>query len=433
MLSSTLALSILGCSIAAGSIVLIWRALVRRKNARKQVSPELTSPPTSAPVVPPTVPPVAPTPAGSRKRLRQLGITIGTLNTGPHNAITDVPGVRVGHTTLNKGEGALAPGEGPVRTGVTVIMPHAGDMWNTRVSAGHFVLNGNGCVTGLDWITESGFLEGPIGLTNTHSVGDVYNGLTEWMQDRFPQIGNTDDSYLPVVGECDDSFLNDLRGRHVTENHVKQALDSAAAGPVLEGAVGAGTGMSCYDFKGGIGTASRKLSAADGGYTVGVLTNCNHGDRSELTMAGVPVGRLIEEKMPSGHVEGSIVIVVATDAPLSPRQLNRLARRAAMGLARTGSVAHHSSGDFVLAFSNGRTTQRDDESPVHMLPELPDASINPLFAAAAEATEEAVLNAICMARTVEGRDGNTAFALPIEQLPAIFQEHGRRLQNIGNS
>lgn len=427
MLSSNLALVLLCGAIAASAAMLIWRSVRARRKSAQDIA---QTPNVAAPQATPAPVKTLATTAG-RKRLRDLGITIGTMSTGQHNAITDVPGVKVGHTTVIKGDGELKPGEGPVRTGVTVIIPHNGDMWNTRASAGHFVLNGNGCVTGLDWMAESGFLEGPIGLTNTHSVGDVYNGLTEWMQDRYPQIGNTDDSYLPVVGECDDSFLNDLRGRHVTEAHTKQALDSAAGGAVLEGAVGAGTGMSCYDFKGGIGTSSRVLSQEDGGYVVGVLTNCNHGDRSELTMAGVPVGRLIEERMPVDHVEGSIVIVVATNAPLSPRQLNRLAKRAAMGLARTGSVAHHSSGDFIIAFSNGRTTLRDDENSVFMLPELADSCINPLFAAAAEATEEAVLNAICMARTIEGRDGNTAYALPIDQLPSIFKDHGTRLQKMG--
>lgn len=431
MLFSTVSLWLLGLLIAGSAGLLVFRARKRKTTDRAHslqtpaAEASASLPPTSSPASDSA--PASTARPGERKRLRDLGITIGTMPTGTNNAITDVPGVKVGHTTVFEGDGDLVPGKGPVRTGVTVIMPHDKDMWNTRVSAGYFVLNGNGCVTGLDWINEAGFLEGPIGLTNTHSVGDVYNGLTEWMQERYPQIGNTDDSYLPVVGECDDSFLNDLRGRHVTESHVKQALNTASGGPVAEGAVGAGTGMSCYDFKGGIGTSSR---VSEGGYVVGVLANCNHGDRSELTIAGVPVGRLIEEKMPAGHVEGSIVIVVGTNAPLSPRQLHRLARRAAMGLARTGSVAHHSSGDFVIAFSNGRTTSRDDESTVHLLPELSDGSINPLFAAAAEATEEAVINAICMARTVEGRDGNTAYALPLEQLPEIFKLHGGRLQQL---
>lgn len=426
MLSSLTALTVMSCAIICAAAVLAWRSHRSRSNASAEAKVATVPAPAPTPVH-------AQTTAQNRKRLRDLGIEIGTLPVGEHNAITDVPGVKVGHTTVVHGDGALVPGTGPARTGVTVILPHDKDLWNTRVSAGHFVLNGNGCVTGLDWITESGFLEGPIGLTNTHSVGDVYNGLTAWMQNRFPQIGHTDDSYLPVVGECDDSFLNDLRGRHVKEHHVMQALDSAAGGPVTEGAVGAGSGMSCYDFKGGIGTASRKLGTEDGGYTVGVLTNCNHGDRSELLIGGVPVGRLIEEKMPVGHVEGSICIIVATDAPLSPRQLNRLAKRASMGLARTGSVAHHSSGDFIIAFSNGRITTRDCEDSVRNLPELSDDYINPLFTAAAEATEEAVLNAICMATTTVGRDGNTAYALPIDQLHGIFAEFGARLQNIGKS
>ena len=427
MISSTTAALVLCSCIVAACALSLWRDLKGRSRA-KALKVAMTNQPTPQP---PAINAASIAPAGTRKRLRALGIKIGTLPPGTDNAITDVPGVKVGHTTVISGDGTLVPGHGPARTGVTVIMPHSQDLWNTRVSAGHFVLNGNGCVTGLDWISESGFLEGPIALTNTHSVGDVYNGLTTWMQNRFPQIGHTDDSYLPVVGECDDSFLNDLRGRHVKEHHVIEALDKAASGPIAEGAVGAGAGMSCYDFKGGIGTASRKLSAEDGGYTVGVLTNCNHGDRGELTMAGVPVVPLIEERMPVGHVEGSIVIIVATDAPLSPRQLNRLAKRAAIGLGRTGSVAHHSSGDFIIAFSNGRTTERASEETVRTLPELSDDCINPLFTAAAEATEEAVLNAICMATTVVGRDGNAAYALPIEQLASIFHDYGKQLQNIG--
>lgn len=359
-----------------------------------------------------------------RLRLRDLGVRPGVLPCGPKNAITDV-GVLVGHTTLISGDGALMPGQGPVRTGVTVILPHGGDLWNERASAGSFVLNGNGSVTGLDWIQESGLLEGPIALTNTHSVGDVYSGLIRWMVRKHPDIGIDDDTYIPVVGECDDSPLNDIQGMHVRPEHAIAALDAAAGGPVTEGAVGAGTGMTCYDFKGGIGTASRLVTIDGVTYTVGVLVNCNHGNREQLKMIGVPIGRLLEdEEKATRHVEGSIVIVVATDVPLSCRQLNRVAKRAAMGLALTGSTANNSSGDFVVAFSNGRLVGRPGDS-VKMLPELPDGSITPVFEATVEATEEAILNCLCAADTVVGRDNNISPALPLVRVRELLHEHAK--------
>ena len=361
----------------------------------------------------------------TRKRARDWGVKIGVHNPGAENAITDVDGVKVGHTTINHGEGALTPGSGPVRTGVTAIIPHSGHIWNERVSAGSFVLNGNGSVTGLDWLSESGLLEGPILLTNTLSVGACYDALISWMLGKAPQLGITDDTYLPVVAECDDSSLNDIRGRHVKEEHVFKALDGAQAGSVAEGAVGAGTGMSCYDFKGGIGTASRVLPAADGGYTVGCLVNCNHGDRGQLLVDGVPVGRHLDTEMSTLHREGSICIVVATDAPLSPLLLNRLAKRAALGLARTGAVANHGSGDFIIAFSTSRKLDRKDESPVLNLPEINMDAVDPLFEATAEAVEEAVINALFKAETTVGRDGNVSHELPVEATLKILREHGR--------
>lgn len=364
-------------------------------------------------------------PGERRRRLRDLGVPTGIFAVGSNNAITDVAGVSVGHTTLTEGQGPLVPGKGPVRTGVTAIIPHGGDIWNERVSAGVYVLNGNGVVTGLDWIKESGFLEGPILLTNTLSVGTAYDAAITWMLERHSQIGIEDDTYLPVVGECDDSSLNDIRGRHVKAEHVLSALNGARPGPVAEGAVGAGTGMICYDFKGGIGTSSRVLPVEDGGYTVGVLVNCNHGDRRQLLVNGVPVGRLIPEDQPTEHREGSIVIVVATDAPLTSRQLRRLAKRACAGLARTGSVAQNSSGDFVLAFSTGRKLPRNPETPVNSFPQLDDQRVNPLFEAVVEATEEAILNALFMAETVVGRDGNVAHALPIDRCLEILRAHGK--------
>jgi len=363
--------------------------------------------------------------AMTRRRARDLGVKIGVHNPGANNAITDVEGVKVGHATINQGAGALKPGSGPVRTGVTAIIPHSGDIWRERVSAASFVLNGNGSVTGLDWMSESGLLEGPILLTNTLSVGAVYDALISWMLKKCPELGITDDTYLPVVGECDDSALNDIRGRHVKEEHVFKALDGAQSGIIPEGAVGAGTGMSCYDFKGGIGTSSRLLSTEDGGYTVGALVNCNHGDRGQLLIDGVPVGRHLETEMSTVHREGSICIVVATDAPLSPTLLKRLAKRAALGLARTGAVANHGSGDFVIAFSTTRKLDRKDESPVLNLPELNMDCVDPLFEATAEAVEEAVINALFMAETTVGRDGNVSHELPVDAALRVLKQHGR--------
>ncbi len=365
----------------------------------------------------------SPTNTAPRRRLRDLGLAIGLYPAGRHNAITDVRGVNVGHSTVKFGQGALNPGNGPARTGVTAIVP--GDVWNERVSAGAFVLNGNGSMTGLDWVKESGLLEGPILLTNTLSVGGVYDATISWMLRNVPELGITDDTYLPVVGECDDSALNDIRGRHVKEEHVFKALDEARTGAVAEGAVGAGTGMSCYDFKGGIGTASRRLSDEDGGYTVGALVNCNHGDREQLLIAGVPVGQHLETEMASLHREGSICIIVATDAPLSPTLLRRLAKRAALGLARTGAVANHGSGDFVIAFSTTRKVNRKDESPVLNLSEVNMDCIDPLFEATAEAVEEAVINALFMAETTVGRDGNVSHELPVEATLRELRAHGR--------
>jgi D-aminopeptidase len=364
----------------------------------------------------------ATTATGNRCRLRDLDVRLGGYPTGPNNAITDA-GVLVGHTTLIEGEGALIPGKGPVRTGVTVVIPHRGDIWNQRPSAGHFVLNGNGSMTGLDWIKESGLLEGPIALTNTHSVGDVYSGLIRWMQNKYPNIGTEEDTYLPIVGECDDSPLNDIRGMHVKSAHVISALDGASAGPVPEGSVGAGTGMTCYEFKGGIGTSSRVVKIGDKEFTVGVLVNCNHGGRDQLKILGAPIGQHLEEELATKHVEGSITIIVATDAPLSSRQLDRVAKRAAMGLALTGATANHASGDFVVAFSNGRLVPRTSGDTL-TLPELSDDNITEFFVATVEATEEAVLNSLCAADTLAGRDGNVSPALPLDRVRELLKQYG---------
>lgn len=368
-----------------------------------------------------------------RVRVRELGIEIGMLSTGRHNAITDVAGVSVGHVTLRSGSGKLAAGKGPVRTGVTAIIPHQGDIWNDRVSAASYTLNGNGEVSGLAWVKESGLLEGPILLTNTLSVHAVADGAISWMLDKFPGIGVDEDTYLPVVGECDDSALNDIRGRHVRKRHVLAALDGATTGPVEEGAVGAGTGMISFRYKAGIGTASRKLPAVSGGYTVGVLVNSNFGSREQLRVDGVAVGRSLSDQIATEFRDGSICIIVATDAPMSALQLERLAKRACLGLARTGAVAQNGSGDFVVAFSTSRKVRRDAPGArpkrVIRLPELNVNCIDPLFEAVAEATEEAVLNSLFMAQTTVGRDGNVAHALPLERCKAVLRAHGRKLRS----
>ena len=367
----------------------------------------------------------------TRFRARDLGIVIGTYASGPLNAITDVAGVKVGHTTLISGEGPLKPGLGPVRTGVTVVIPRD-DVWHKKVPAGSFVLNGTGEMTGLAWVSEAGFLEYPIALTNTLNVPRVANGVMTWMIGHYPEIGITDDTLTPVVAECDDGRLNDIQGRHVSEADVVAALNGATSGPVKEGTVGAGTGMVSYGFKGGIGSASRKLPVKEGGYTVGVLVNANHGRRPELIVAGVPVGRIYDASSSAaapavqpGQSEGSIIIVVATDAPLDSRQLTRLAKRAALGLARTGSTARHGSGDFILAFSTANIIPHYPADPTFSLTQLADAHINPVITATVEATEEAILNALTMATTVVGRDGHKAEAISLARLREILASRTR--------
>ena len=381
----------------------------------------------------------APPTEEGRVRARDLGIVVGLYQPGPLNAITDIPGVKVGHQTVIKGDGALKPGEGPVRTGVTVIIPRD-DIWHKKVPAGAFVLNGTGEMTGLAWVAESGFLEYPIALTNTLNVPRVANGVMSWMIRQYPEIGITDDTLTPVVAECDDGRLNDIQGRHVSEQDVMAALDKAVGGPVQEGTVGAGTGMVSYGFKGGIGTASRRLPEREGSYTVGVLVNANHGRRPELVVNGLPVGRLYEgqggglqrsgrlsgesslraRETAPGNSEGSIIVIIATDAPLDGRQLTRLAKRAALGLARTGSTARHGSGDFMLAFSTANIIPHYPKERTFSLTALSDAHLNPLIAATVEATEEAILNALTMATTVVGRDGHRVDAISLARLRALI-------------
>lgn len=357
----------------------------------------------------------------TRVRLRELGLQIGRYPPGRYNAITDVAGVKVGHVTIVRGEGKLVPGQGPVRTGVTAIIPRD-DIWHRKCFAGSFVLNGNGELSALSWVRESGWLETPILLTDTLSVGRVADAVVTWMERKVPAMGISDDVVLPMVGECDDGFLNDQRGRHVSEKDVLDALDHAAAGPVAEGAVGAGTGMVSYGFKGGIGTASRVLPREEGGFTVGVLVNANMGEARELRLGGLPIGRCLGNSGAAQRPrtqQGSIIIVVATDAPLLPHQLDRLSRRAALGLARTGTTAHHGSGDFVVSFSTAAMVPHNPQEISRSVRVVNEAHLDPLFTAVIEATEEAIGNALCRATSTVGRDGNTAPALPLSPVRAL--------------
>lgn len=369
-------------------------------------------------------------------RARDLGIVIGDGEPGANNAITDVPGVKVGHTTLVSGHGRLVAGSGPVRTGVTVVVPHDG-IAGEPLFAGCHRLNGNGELTGLEWIRESGLLTTPIAITNTHSVGVVRDALIEDEVRNDSGAQTTDSRWsLPVVGETWDGMLNDINGFHVKPEHVWSALDGASAGPVAEGNVGGGTGMVCHEFKGGIGTASRRaVEGAD--FTVGVLVQANYGRRRGLRVDGVPVGTEIPlEEVPSPYASpgpggaGSIIVVVGTDAPLLPNQCDRIAQRAGLGIARVGGLGYNSSGDLFIAFSTGnRGRIPNPESrgrPVTTsVDRLSDEYIDDLFEAVVEATEEAILNALLSAETMTGRDGNTAHRLPPDRLVDALSRYGR--------
>jgi L-aminopeptidase/D-esterase-like protein len=371
-------------------------------------------------------------PASRRVRARDLGITIGGYPPGPQNAITDVDGVLVGHSTIVEGDGPLVVGRGPVRTGVTAVLPRK-DVWFTGVFAAAHTLNGDGEMTGVHWIRDLETLVHPILITNTASVGAVHDAAIAYMNERHP---GKDWGFLPVVAETWDGTLNDIRGRHVKASHVFEAIDRASGGPVAEGNVGGGTGMICYRFKGGIGTSSRRLPAGDGGYTVGVLVQANFGGRDQLLVDGVPVGREIRDLLPDiksagglgvGH-EGSIIIVIATDAPLSSRQLERLTRRAALGLARTGSTSGNTSGDIFLAFSTANVVPQSGDARTFDVKLLSTDAINPLFRAVVESTEEAVLNALTKAETMRGINGNTVYALPYDRLRAVMAKYGRPIR-----
>lgn len=362
-------------------------------------------------------------------RARSLGIPFDGAP-GPLNAITDVAGVTVGHTTIVRGEGTLQVGRGPVRTGVTAVHPR-GKTYDP-VFAGWYTLNGNGEMTGTTWLEESGFLEGPVVITNTHSVGIARDATIEWQykNDLFDPLPDDPDVFwsLPVVAETYDGDLNDINGFHVTKEHVMTALESASAGPVAEGNVGGGTGMICHQFKGGIGTSSRQLTIDGKRYTVGVLVQANYGSRESLTIAGVPLGDKLTDLRPvfraSDRDTGSIIVVVATDAPLLPHQLERLARRVPIGIARVGGYGSNSSGDIFIAFStaNPGIAARSGLMKADM---VPNDAISPLFLATAQATEESIVNALIAADTMTGINGNTVYALPHERLVEILREHKR--------
>jgi L-aminopeptidase/D-esterase-like protein len=382
--------------------------------------------------------------AADKPRARELGLVplIGGTP-GALDAITDVAGVEVGHTTLVSGEGRLVVGKGPVRTGVTVLHPR-GRTSNDPVFGAWFTLNGNGEMTGTTWLQESGVLEGPIAITNTHSVGVVRDAILQWQVSR-PGLQPWG---LPVVAETWDGVLNDINGFHVTAADTIAALDGARGGPVAEGNVGGGTGMICHSFKGGIGTASRRLSAEDGGYTVGVLVQCNYGLRRDLRVGGVPVGEEIRDQLPCFSLPGvppreglascaevppapprnegagSIIVVVATDAPLLPHQLKRIATRPALGIGRMGGRGNNSSGDIFVAFSTANPGTAASAEKVRVLM-LPNDRISPLFAATIQATEEAILNALLAAETMTGADGARVTALPVDRLLAALRKYGR--------
>jgi D-aminopeptidase len=403
-----------------------------------------------------------------RPRARDLGIRIGRIKPGRYNAITDVAGVRVGHTTLIEGSGKLVPGKGPIRTGVTAILPHGGDLFLEKVTGAVLRINGFGEVTNSEQVREMGFLEGPIMLTNTWNVPRVADAVIDWSIERNKAMGVETWGISPIVTETSDMWLNDIRGRHVNRDHVFHAIDTAAGGTVAEGAVGGGTGMICYDFKGGIGTASRKLPDKLGGYMVGVLVQTNFGWRPQLMIDGVPVGRelmrykpvrrkvvnppsviarrSVPKQSPTSELGiasqktlamtsdervidgGSVIVVIVTDAPCSSRILTRLAMRAQNGLARTGSHTGNTSGDFVIAFSTTRRKKHFADAltyPAEQIIEQGDL-INHIFWAVIEATEEAVLNSLFKADTMTGRDDRVVPGLPIDLVVEIMQRYGHK-------
>ena len=368
----------------------------------------------------------------AKPRAHDLGVPFDG-KPGPLNAITDVAGVTVGHTTLTSGEGKLQIGKGPVRTGVTAVLPRGLDSMMNPVFAGWWSLNGNGEMTGTTWVEESGFLEGPVMITNTHSVGVVRDAVIQW---RVAHGKPDPTGYwwsLPLVAETWDGWLNDINGFHVKPEHAFHAIDSAHGGAVEEGNVGGGTGMVCNGFKGGIGTSSRKLDEKSGGYTVGVLVQCNYGTKDNLRIAGIPVGREIAADDPYASASfvnddhGSIIVVVATDAPLVAHQLKRLARRVSLGLGRNGSISGNGSGDIFIAFSTANSGAAATDHVVD-LKMLPNDKLGPVFASTVQATEEAVVNAMVAAETMTGIENHKVVALPHDKLRAVLKKYNRLTQ-----
>jgi D-aminopeptidase len=378
-----------------------------------------------------TSPPPVPK-QSSTVRARDLGIPFdGTP--GQFNAITDVAGVEVGYAAVIEGEGKLERGKGPIRTGVTAIIPRGHDSLNDPVYAGVFSLNGNGEMTGTAWVEESGFLEGPLVITNTHSVGVARDATIAWRVKHGAADATGYWWSLPVVAETWDGWLNDINGFHIKPEHVNHALDSAHGGTIEEGSVGGGTGMICYEFKGGNGTSSRRAVVAGGGdagpktertFTVGVFVQANCGRRSQLTIAGVPVGKEIPGSVYKEEA-GSIIIVVATDAPLLPSQLKRLARRASLGLARTGSVSGNGSGDLFIAFSTANPGVANSDKVTHTVETIPNDLMDPIFAAVVQATEEAILNALVDNHDMTGRDNHRVPALPHDRVGELLKKYNR--------
>lgn len=348
----------------------------------------------------------------TRARARDIGIEIGNLPTGPHNAITDVTGVKVGHVTLNEGDS--------IRTGVTAILP-SDDIWTARLFGAAHTIHGNGEATGIARINQAGWIESPILLTNTLSVGAVNDGVVRYIVKRYPD----DNIVLPIVAECYDGGLNDISGLHVTAEHAIKAIENATSGPVAEGCVGGGTGMRCYGFKAGIGTSSRVLPEERGGWTVGVLVNSNGGRRSQLRIDGVPVGKAITGSPPKLGRDGSFIIVIATNAPLTHRQLKQLAIRATHGLARTGTPSTDGSGEFVIAFSTANLFPSSTESGTFQIEMSVNWRLSSLFQAVIEATEEAVVNSMTMATTTTGINDRTMYAIPLAELQQVMKAHGR--------
>ena len=366
-------------------------------------------------------------------KARDLGIPFeGTP--GKHNSITDVEGVLVGHSTIIKGEGKLVVGKGPIRTGVTTVLPlgKTGD----EVFASYFSFNGNGEMTGSNWLDETGHLKGPISITNTHSVGVVRDTVIDWMLENELFRGNIFWG-LPVVAETYDGLLNDVNGFHITKSHIFESLDSAKSGEISEGNVGGGTGMMCHQFKGGIGTSSRVLEIKEFSYTLGALVQSNYGLRKDLTISGVPVGiELKDILLPEVNLksydkstigdQGSIIVIIATDAPLLPYQLKRIAKRVTSGLARVGGYGYNGSGDIFVAFSTGNILDSmNNETPLKNYNSLDDNLINPLFKATAEVTEEAIINALVNAKTMKGINDNTIHAIPQEKLIELLKKYNR--------